>query len=142
MGAVIGPPGEAVEELYNPYHRCASRAGPSQRGAVFAPLKHQDYYAQGGSSELSCMRRTSSFRINCPLLPWAPPSCRYCGQFRPFPYLALFSSYHTCFDLASARGRDPTVCALAGLKTHLVSLCSLRKRKVPIYSTSPFVAEN
>ena len=27
MEAVIGPPGEAVEELYNPYHRCAGRAG-------------------------------------------------------------------------------------------------------------------
>ena len=28
MGAVIGPPppGEAVEELYDPYHRCVLRA--------------------------------------------------------------------------------------------------------------------
>ena len=23
MGAVIGPPEEVVEELYDPYHRCA-----------------------------------------------------------------------------------------------------------------------
>ena len=56
MDAVIGPPGEVVEELYDPYHRCAGRAG-RVLGAVFASLKHQDYYAQGGSSELSCMRR-------------------------------------------------------------------------------------
>ncbi|EJK57975.1 hypothetical protein THAOC_21937 [Thalassiosira oceanica] len=26
MGAVIGPPGEAMEELYSPYHRCAGQA--------------------------------------------------------------------------------------------------------------------
>ena len=26
MGAVIGPPGEVVEELDAPYHRCAGRA--------------------------------------------------------------------------------------------------------------------
>jgi len=32
MGAVIGPPGEAAEELYDPYHRCAGRAG--QAGGV------------------------------------------------------------------------------------------------------------
>ena len=48
------------------HHRTARRGGrgalqslpslrrSSQQGA---PLKHQDYYAQGGSSELSCMRR-------------------------------------------------------------------------------------
>ena len=103
--AVIGPPGEAVEELYDPYHRCAGRAGPSQRGAVFAPLKHQDYYAQGGSSELTILHEKNllSFRINCPLLPWATPSCRYCGatsaNFGPFRYLVFFSSYCTRFDL-------------------------------------------
>ena len=27
MDTVIGPPGEAVEELYSPYHCCAGRAG-------------------------------------------------------------------------------------------------------------------
>ena len=40
------------------------------------------------------------------------------GQFWPFPYLAFFSSYRTWFGLAAARGRGPTVRALAGLKTH------------------------
>jgi hypothetical protein len=54
MGAVIGPPpGEAVEELYAPYHRCACRAGPSRRGAVFARTNRPDYYAQGGSKGFS-----------------------------------------------------------------------------------------
>jgi len=34
MGAVIGLPGEAVEELYDPYHRCAGRA----TGVLFSLL--------------------------------------------------------------------------------------------------------
>ena len=40
------------------------------------------------------------------------------GQFWPFPYLALFSSYRTRFGLAAARGRGPTVRALPGVETH------------------------
>jgi len=34
MGAVIGPPGEAVEELYDPYPRCAGQAA----GVLFSHL--------------------------------------------------------------------------------------------------------
>ncbi|EJK66687.1 hypothetical protein THAOC_12368 [Thalassiosira oceanica] len=34
MGAVIGPPGEAVEELDSPYRRCAGRADRDRQGAV------------------------------------------------------------------------------------------------------------
>ena len=40
MNAVTGPPGEAVEELNTPYHRCAGRASVAG-DAVFAILiKH------------------------------------------------------------------------------------------------------
>ena len=49
---------------------------PSRRSAVFAVLKHRDFNAQGRSSILSRMRRTSSFAIKIPLPPWATPSCR------------------------------------------------------------------
>ena len=34
MGAVIGPPGEAMEELDSPYRRCAGRADRGPKGAV------------------------------------------------------------------------------------------------------------
>ncbi|EJK53678.1 hypothetical protein THAOC_26831 [Thalassiosira oceanica] len=34
MGAVIGPPGEAMEEVDSPYHRCAGRADRDRQVAV------------------------------------------------------------------------------------------------------------
>ncbi|EJK43866.1 hypothetical protein THAOC_37648 [Thalassiosira oceanica] len=34
MGAFIGPPGEAMEELDSPYRRCAGRADRDRQGAV------------------------------------------------------------------------------------------------------------
>ncbi|EJK66778.1 hypothetical protein THAOC_12272 [Thalassiosira oceanica] len=44
MGAVIGPPGEAMEELDSPYRRCAGRADRDRRrqGAVVAHIYRQD----------------------------------------------------------------------------------------------------
>ncbi|EJK69403.1 hypothetical protein THAOC_09346, partial [Thalassiosira oceanica] len=38
LGAVIGPPEEAMEELDSPYHRCAGRADRARQGAVFVAL--------------------------------------------------------------------------------------------------------
>ncbi|EJK68210.1 hypothetical protein THAOC_10630 [Thalassiosira oceanica] len=38
MGAVIGPPGEAIEELDSPYCRCAGRADRGRRGAQSQPI--------------------------------------------------------------------------------------------------------
>ncbi|EJK56036.1 hypothetical protein THAOC_24146, partial [Thalassiosira oceanica] len=54
MGAVIRPPGEAMEELDSPYHRCAGRAGRTRQGAVVA-LKYRQvrrsWLEQGGPHE-------------------------------------------------------------------------------------------
>ncbi|EJK47519.1 hypothetical protein THAOC_33752, partial [Thalassiosira oceanica] len=49
MGAVIGPPGEAMEELDSPYRRCAGRADRARQGAVVALQMRQATYAQGRS---------------------------------------------------------------------------------------------
>ncbi|EJK54577.1 hypothetical protein THAOC_25781, partial [Thalassiosira oceanica] len=38
MGAAIGPPGEAMEELDSPYHRCAGRADRADGSANFGPF--------------------------------------------------------------------------------------------------------
>ncbi|EJK71421.1 hypothetical protein THAOC_07142, partial [Thalassiosira oceanica] len=46
MGAVIGAPGEAMEELDSPYRRCAGRA---RQGAVVALQMRRATYAQGRS---------------------------------------------------------------------------------------------
>ncbi|EJK64557.1 hypothetical protein THAOC_14700 [Thalassiosira oceanica] len=42
MGAIIGPPGEAMEELDSPYRRCAGRADRDRQGAVVAHIYRQD----------------------------------------------------------------------------------------------------
>ena len=48
IGAITGPPEEAVEELYAAYHHHYCQ--PSRRGTVLATLKYQDFNAQGGSA--------------------------------------------------------------------------------------------
>ncbi|EJK71715.1 hypothetical protein THAOC_06819, partial [Thalassiosira oceanica] len=52
MGAIIGPPGEAMEELDSPYRRCAGRADRADRagqGAAVALQMRRATYAQGRS---------------------------------------------------------------------------------------------
>ncbi|EJK75935.1 hypothetical protein THAOC_02328 [Thalassiosira oceanica] len=48
MGAVIGPPGEAMEELDSPYHRCAGRADRARQGAVVAIQYRWENEPKGG----------------------------------------------------------------------------------------------
>ena len=50
MGAIIGPPGEAMEELDSPYYRFAGRADGAWQGAVVALQMRLETYAQGRSS--------------------------------------------------------------------------------------------
>ena len=48
MGAVIGPQGEAMEELDSPYHRCGAVVSVEPTGcSVTANYRHEDV-AQGG----------------------------------------------------------------------------------------------
>ena len=48
MGAVIGPPGEAMEELDSPYHRCCAVVLVELTGClVQLKYRHEDV-AQGG----------------------------------------------------------------------------------------------
>ncbi|EJK49059.1 hypothetical protein THAOC_32099, partial [Thalassiosira oceanica] len=59
MGAVIGAPGEAMEELDSPYRRCTGRADRARQGAVVALQMRRATYAQEGRSrEKSSIRRT------------------------------------------------------------------------------------
>ncbi|EJK67470.1 hypothetical protein THAOC_11490 [Thalassiosira oceanica] len=53
MGAVIGPPGEAMEELDSRYRRCAGRADRARQGAVVALQMRRAIYAQGTKSDKS-----------------------------------------------------------------------------------------
>ena len=47
MGAVIGPPGEAMEELDSPYHRCGAVVSVEPTGcSVTSNYRHEDV-AQG-----------------------------------------------------------------------------------------------
>ncbi|EJK54258.1 hypothetical protein THAOC_26135, partial [Thalassiosira oceanica] len=50
MGAVIGPPGEAMEELDSPYRRCAGRADRDRQGAVVAIQYRRENEPKGESS--------------------------------------------------------------------------------------------
>ena len=104
--SLVGPPGEAIEELY--LRSLPSLCRPSQRGDVFAIINRPDYYAQGGSRILSRMRRTSSFTIKP--LPPRPGSLlhaefgeRRSANFGPFRYryLAFLSSFRNPFGLVS-----------------------------------------
>ncbi|EJK45587.1 hypothetical protein THAOC_35792, partial [Thalassiosira oceanica] len=47
MGAVIGPPGEAMEELDSPYRHCAGRADRARQGAVVAIQYRQENEPKG-----------------------------------------------------------------------------------------------
>ncbi|EJK69101.1 hypothetical protein THAOC_09681 [Thalassiosira oceanica] len=49
MGAIIGPPGEAMKELDSPYRCCAGRADRARQGAVVALQMRRATYAQGRS---------------------------------------------------------------------------------------------
>ena len=90
MGAVIGPPGEAVEELYDPYHRCAGRAA----GVLFSHLTNApDYYAQGGSRNIILHEKNLLFQDKLAASPLGasvmPNLESDVSQFWPFPYLAF-----------------------------------------------------
>ncbi|EJK61137.1 hypothetical protein THAOC_18419 [Thalassiosira oceanica] len=49
MGAVVGPPGEAMEELDSPYRRCAGRADRARQGAVVAIQYRRENKPKGES---------------------------------------------------------------------------------------------
>ncbi|EJK75869.1 hypothetical protein THAOC_02395 [Thalassiosira oceanica] len=53
MNAVIGAPGEAMEELDSPYRRCAGRADRARQGAVVALQIRRATYAQGRISRVA-----------------------------------------------------------------------------------------
>ncbi|EJK58778.1 hypothetical protein THAOC_21069 [Thalassiosira oceanica] len=53
MGAIIGPPGEAMEELDSPYRRCAGRADRDRQGAAGLMLILVNYRPQRRSSTFS-----------------------------------------------------------------------------------------
>ena len=52
MGTVIGPPGEAMEEIYSPYHRCCAVVLVEPTGcSLIANYRHEDV-AQGRCDNL------------------------------------------------------------------------------------------
>ncbi|EJK68706.1 hypothetical protein THAOC_10091, partial [Thalassiosira oceanica] len=54
MGAVIGPPGEAMEELDSPYHRCFAVVPAEPTGcSVTANYRHEDVAQGKGDGTIS-----------------------------------------------------------------------------------------
>ena len=49
MGAVIGPPGEAMEELDSPYHRCCAVVLVELTGCLVSLQYHRENEPKGES---------------------------------------------------------------------------------------------
>ncbi|EJK71241.1 hypothetical protein THAOC_07340, partial [Thalassiosira oceanica] len=90
MGAVIGPPGEAMEELDSPYHRCCAVVPAEPTGCLVATQYCRENEPKG---EIG-LGPESAARPNA-------------GPFLRFP-------------LGRRRGRGPAVRASAGVTTNLV----------------------
>ena len=77
MGAVIGPPGEAMEELDSPYHRCFAVVPAEPTGcSVTGNYRHEDV-AQGGSGEKVLHEDEQRFQDPILLSPLGSFSRRY-----------------------------------------------------------------
>ncbi|EJK75684.1 hypothetical protein THAOC_02586, partial [Thalassiosira oceanica] len=101
MGAIIGPPGEAMEKLDSPYLRCAGRADRGRKGAVVALQMRRVTYAQGRSRRKSSIRRLTilDFQPASPL--GDSPFRNYTAKsanFGPFLYLALLLTTISYFE--------------------------------------------
>ena len=97
MGAVIGPPGEAMEELDSPYHRCFAVVPAEPKGcSVTGRYRHEDV-AQGRWDKKvlkALLVLFQDFLSASPLGDVFMPisSCEVC-QFWPFPLSSAFANY-------------------------------------------------
>ena len=82
MGAVIGPPGEAMEELDSPYHHCCAVVLVELKGCLVQLKYRHEAVAQGGSGEKVLGD------VVMPIF-----ELEVC-QFWPFPLSSTFANYH------------------------------------------------
>ena len=105
MGAVIGPPGEAMEELDSPYRRSCAVVPVEPTGClVTGRYRHEDV-TQGRSRELVLKALLVLFQDKftaSPLGDVVMPifGCEVC-QFWPFPLSSAFANYRTRLNLIS-----------------------------------------